>query len=728
MVPKSSPLHFATFVVAIVIATLMLATEPRLAIVWDEGYTLGREARLRLWFRALADPIRFASTWEPPSVELVQQVGAPPPRRQQINTRAKLLFDPEVLAWFWPFAREEPHGHPPFYALIGLVGDLLTPWRADLQRARLGPMLMFSLTASVLFFFVAKHWGLWAGSAATGAWVLQPNLFAHGHYATYDAILTSLWLSATLAFASAVGIGCEIGRVSSSHKEETNRRLHWLGVVSFGLLLGLAADTKLTGWFLPIPLLIWTGLYRSRRGLVTLLAGGAIAALTLYVMNPPWWTEPITGVARFFESNLSRGKTIPIQTLFLGQVVSTPDGSLPWYNTMLWTILVTPAGFLGLALIGVVFALKTMRTEPFGLLAIGQWSFLLVLRALPHTPGHDGVRQFLPAFGMLALFAGLGAAALIQRLGKWGKALTALAIAEGAVSVALMMPVPLSYYSPLVGGLPGATALGMEPTFYWDAVSDEALAWLRRNTATGQKVRFATFPTSWLYLREQGRLPVGLLPNEPGTWAWYVVQNRPGAFTPLDRALTTQGNAALVVWKSGVPLLWVFPYNQVESFLTGRRLKAERPTPIRGYRTIVGRIPQLLGQEQPILSTLAGSLGGGLRRRGRSRVVDRGCGFADHRGGGTYGLLMTKTAELDFLVATTAKVLEKATLGGRRADRDRFANRSRGRARLDNHARGGCRNVTALLLVASRGVGSGKNAENARQGQDEQVASHEVNS
>ena len=32
-----------------------------------------------------------------------------------------------------------------------------------------------------------------------------------------------------------------------------------------------------------------------------------------------------------------------------------------------------------------------------------------------------------------------------------------------------MMPVPLSYYSPLIGGLPGAAAIGMEPTFYWDS-------------------------------------------------------------------------------------------------------------------------------------------------------------------------------------------------------------------------------------------------------------------
>src|SRR4051794_5147627 len=101
----------------------MLTTEPRMAIGWDEGYTLGREARLRDWFRGLADPVRFANEWRPLPLgrELLQErEGAPPPRPprpEQLDTRGKLLSDRQVLEWFWPFAREEPHGHPPFYAL-----------------------------------------------------------------------------------------------------------------------------------------------------------------------------------------------------------------------------------------------------------------------------------------------------------------------------------------------------------------------------------------------------------------------------------------------------------------------------------------------------------------------------------------------------------------------------------------------------------------------------------
>jgi hypothetical protein len=539
---------------------VMLATGPYLAIVWDEGYTLGRQDRLRLWFRALRDPSGFASQWRPPAQELVQQAGAPPPGPGRVDSREELLFDPTVLAWFWPFAREEPHGHPPFYALVGLLGDVLAPGWSPLPRARLGPMLAFSLTAGALYLFVARRWGPWPGGLAAGAWVLQPRLFAHGHYATYDALLTCLWVGSILAFACAVEPAEEGPAGSERSRVRPRPRPRWGWVLAFGLLAGCAADTKLTGWLLPLPFLAWTLVYRDRRGLLTLSVGGCVAIATLYLLNPPWWTEPIAGVERFLRSNLTRDRTIPIPVLFLGRVYETPTGSLPWYNTLVWTLFVVPAGFLALALVGVGRALRRARSEPIGVLAVGHWAFLLVLRSLPHTPGHDGERQFLPAFGVLAVVAGLGAASACARWNRLGKAAIAAALAEGALGLAVMMPVPLAYYSPLVGGPPGAARLGMEPTYYWDALTGDALDWLDASTPDSGKVRFATYPTSWLYLRQVGRLRAGILPTDPGAWTWYVLQDRPGAFAPWDRALAEHGRPRYVVRKLGVPLLWIFPF------------------------------------------------------------------------------------------------------------------------------------------------------------------------
>ena len=136
---------------------------------------------------------------------------------------------------------------------------------------------------------------------------------------------------------------------------------------------------------------------------------------------------------------------------------------------------------------------------------------------MPHTPGHDGVRLFLPAFGVLALLVGLGAqTAASSGSAGWRRIVVPLAAIEGIASVALMMPVPLSYFSPLVGGLPGAVRLGMEPTYYWDGLTEEARAWLRSHTGPGQTIQFATFPTSWLYLRQIGELPRAIVPDRSG--------------------------------------------------------------------------------------------------------------------------------------------------------------------------------------------------------------------
>jgi hypothetical protein len=336
-----------------------------------------------------------------------------------------------------------------------------------------------------------------------------------------------------------------------------------LATAFFGVILGCAAATKLTGCFVSLPFLGWVCLYRSREGFKTLCLGLLIGMVVLFTLVPPWWSQPLVGVTRFLESNLSRADTRPIKVQFLGTVYNTPRESLPWYNTLVWTAFVTPLGFLVMGLVGILISLRNWRTEWIGTMLTGHWVFLMALRALPHTPGHDGVRLFLPAFGILALLGAMGAKCLLDRWGGWAKAAIAAAIIEGFVSVAAMMPVPLSYFSPLVGGLRGAAALGMEPTYYWDALGPKARHWLASNTPRNRTIAFQGFPHSWLYLRRIGELPRQLAPVDPGTPQWLVIQNRPGAFSSADRALVAHGRAAFTVTKFGVPLVWVFPYSEL---------------------------------------------------------------------------------------------------------------------------------------------------------------------
>jgi 4-amino-4-deoxy-L-arabinose transferase-like glycosyltransferase len=545
---------------ATLIAALLIATGPSISIVWDEGYTLGREERVRQWFAAMRNPSEFAATYNPPTPleRLLQPDRERPPQPDEIDTRAKLL-GPRALRWFWPFARAEPHGHPPFYALVGLLGDLLAPasW-TPLARARLGPMLLFALAGGAVVGFMARRYGGWPALAAGAIWSLSPRLFAHAHYASYDVVLTSLWVLALLAFWEAVGTG------------QDAKRLRWPWVLAFGACVGLSLATKLTGWFLPLPILAWSALLgRNRQTWLTLVIGGLIAALVLWAAVPPWWSSPIAGVEEFLRSNLSRSQTTRIPTLFLGRVYVTPQAALPWYNTIVLTLMTTPVLMLFLGAGGLVATLRGWRGggDRFGALVGLHWLTLMTLRALPNAPGHDGVRQFVAAFGLFALLAGLGAAEALRlrpRLARW---LVTAAVVEAALSVAVMMPVPDSYYSPLVGGLPGASRIGMEPTYYWDALTPSARRWLASHTPDDRSILFANNPTSWLYLRQTGELPAHVAGIDPDADrpAYYVVQNRPGMMTRLDHDLVSRDDGrAVVVSKLGVPLLWAFPFDAYE--------------------------------------------------------------------------------------------------------------------------------------------------------------------
>jgi hypothetical protein len=326
-----------------------------------------------------------------------------------------------------------------------------------------------------------------------------------------------------------------------------------------------------------VPFIVWASLAANRQIWLVLLISAFVGVLTFYLFNPPFWGDPVRGIARFLASNLSRSETIPLPVLFLGKVIKTPLQSLPWYNTLLWTAVCTPVGILALSITGGAWSVRGMigskswprmvdsRWGVLPSLALVNAAFFLVLRALPHTPGHDGIRLFLPAFGCLALLAGFGAARVKERFQSWGIAFVGTAFVEGVVGLFLIFPVPLSYYSPLVGGLPGAAKLGFEPTYYWDAFDQQTITWLNDHTPPGGSIAFAMFPRSAGYLHRTGRLrPEAIAADDADSANWLVLQNRPGMFRPIDRRLLEEAQPAHVVKKCGVPLLFVFAGSDVE--------------------------------------------------------------------------------------------------------------------------------------------------------------------
>ncbi|MBI3467114.1 MAG: hypothetical protein HY000_29220, partial [Planctomycetes bacterium] len=306
-----------------------------------------------------------------------------------------------------------------------------------------------------------------------------------------------------------------------------------------------------------------------------------------------WWPDPLRGLAIFLWANLTRQKTIAIPTLFFGK---TFEFSLPWYNTLAWVFLTVPPVTLLIILFGLAATMASLgrvgnREVPDAgeTKDEGQKSFdsslawllllnaltLLVIRALPNAPGHDGERQMLGCFPFLACMAGIGAEAVRRQIAARVPAVIANLFTVGLVAAALVWagaavwhyrPAPLSYYTELVGGLRGACRLGLEPAYYWDALDDKLLDWLNSHTGRDEKVRFCAYFDSQRYLREWGKLRVKMLPHEPGVWRWYVLQNRPGPFVtrPYDRWLAEHGHAAYTKDLDGVPLIWIFPFDEYE--------------------------------------------------------------------------------------------------------------------------------------------------------------------
>lgn len=496
---------------------LLLATLRDPGMTWDEGFTVEREERLVEWFgRVLGgDPPR---AWAPLTSNLESRAHY----LREAGASAASPWSRASLRFYWPFAREEPNGHPPFYALLGLAGRALSGrWLGPLEAYRVGPAVLFAATAGALYILLARPYGRGAGLLSSLALVTMPRVFAHAHFASYDGPLLCLWLLAAQAFerASVPGRGARRG-------------LLW--TLAFGLAWGCAAATKLGGWFLPIPLAAWVGLYRDRRAARVLVLGGLAAAFVLWGLIPTWWREPIEGVRVFLVSNLSREQRSPIPVLFLGRVYAF---ALPWYNTMVWTAIVVPPATLALALLGFVRALRNWRRERLGMLLALCWAFWMALRALPGAPGHDGIRQFLPAFGFLAALAGIGlaglGAALARRLGPkvgWAMITAVILVVVGASTrdTYRYHPLQLSYYSPLVGGLEGAARAGMEPTYYWDALTPEVRAWLDTHTTPQEAIAFAYPIPTFEYLHHWGLLRPHGLPTTGHPARWYVVQNRPG--------------------------------------------------------------------------------------------------------------------------------------------------------------------------------------------------------
>jgi hypothetical protein len=211
------------------------------------------------------------------------------------------------------------------------------------------------------------------------------------------------------------------------------------------------------------------------------------------------------------------------------------------------------------------------------------------------VPVYDGERLFLHVFPAWALLIGLGFAWMwdapfSSRV--YRPALAALLAAQGFGCVAIH-PFGLSYYSSLVGGLPGAEHLGLELTYWNDSVDQVLLgqlASLGNRGATAALVP-SLYPGQGILTtnRALASREIVLKDQEAAGHTEWIVLSRRTAYWPAEvqvRLLNGEGELVATRCRQGVWLsaLWHFrdttPHRDLDQSLVDPSPRARPPSDI----------------------------------------------------------------------------------------------------------------------------------------------------
>lgn len=458
-------------------------------------------------------------------------------------------FSRETIDQYWKTTSDHPSLNRTLAALSYLkLKDSL----GTIPALRFPNAVWFALMASIIFYWMATVYSPQTGFAALAALILMPRLFAEAHILSLDLPITVLWVLTAWAYVK----GLE----------------SWGWGVVTGLLYGLAVTTKLHAFFLPFPLLAWT-LWRAHKRWYRPVVPMAICAPIFYIVLQPWlWFDTFDRLGQRFLRYADKSVGNPIRLYYFGQLYSNDT---PWHYCIVMILITVPVLTLVLFCIGVMRAWNRRDAEPQGFLLLLLFLVPPCLLFLPRAQGYDGTRLFLECFPFLACLAGVGwehmRTRMIHKTGldriKARKVLVGLTfiwLVPIFIQMLLLHPFQLSYYSELVGSLTGARLLGMESTYWCEAVTPEFIE--EMNTTLPENAHIVTMSMSVAVLpfyQHVGLLRSDLRLDVPETRADYrLLQCRQGMFGQVEWYYYKTRKPIRQVTAFGVPLMMLFSEEQ----------------------------------------------------------------------------------------------------------------------------------------------------------------------
>lgn len=445
--------------------------------------------------------------------------------------------------------------HPPLgRLLLGLASILAEPaeqWLGgadtfSVHPARLAPAVGFSLLVGLITLAASRTGGPVAGLVAGFSLLAMPRLFAHAHFATLDTLLCLFWVAALLAAEHAL--------------RQQSRPALRLSIA--GALWGLALLLKIHAWLLA-PLIVVRVFMKLglARGLRATLAW-AVSGLAVFFIGWPWlWFDTLQRLQTYLLTSVDR---LALRVQYFGRVYL--DHDVPWHYPWFYFLVTVPLGLHLLGAVGARRAWKGRSRDDLPLVLLLTTLAWLILFST-NAPVYDGERLFLVAFPLWAPLIGLGFQSLWTKTRLLSvRALLVLFLAVQGYGLVTIHPFGLSFYSLAVGGLPGAEKLGLELTYWGDAITTDLLDGLARRARPRQTVALVPSlhhiqPAS---LQTKNLLDRSLNIQEQAAYNsadWLLVYRRTAYWPPqleaeLKRCRPVFLNRRQGVWLSG---LWLRP-------------------------------------------------------------------------------------------------------------------------------------------------------------------------
>ena len=449
---------------------------------------------------------------------------------------------------------EQSHEAPPFFKLWGGlfagVGALLfgTENLGTLGDAyRFGSYVIFLFAVYSAFRFMRREFGPAAAWGTALSLPLVPVIFGFARLGQLDGAASLMYLLAAISL---------FGMLAYGGRKRT---------LLAGVILGLAFATKLTVFPLVFAALLWTFVYRREKAVFfRLFTSFGIGAVVFFAIWPWLWRDPVGRTWEFL--TWAGGLQDERLTFYLGQWWA----GAPWHYPLVMLVALVPLAVAVAGIIGVV-RLFVDGSPASGFLLMNL-ALVVAVAGSGLVPVYGGPRQFLAAFLLWALCAGVG-------IGWLARMLRPRATVVLGVYVALSLPGilwtgtanSLEYYGEAVGLIPGARTLGFETTYLADTYKP-AVEYVNEVAPQGATVyvQAGTYPVAETYkrvgdLREDLR-PAYLSPIAPENYphdekprenSYFFFLPRQSIYT--DQMLALRQKEPLYAYeKGGVPLVKVY--------------------------------------------------------------------------------------------------------------------------------------------------------------------------